>query len=311
MHGSANCYNRLNSFVLKAVKGAIQGMAKKKIKGTRILAAILTAAMVFTSTPYTALAAESEAGYVTVQNETEQTGQADDGTGDISDNNGGNGETGDVSGGNGGTGDVSGGSGRDVSGPDSEVSVSGNDIAVYGATATGTLTVEGNSGSYSYDAENDVITVKNGANLTFHSADGYGAENPSQTRIYVEKDAKATLILDGVYINVSDKAVSPLEIAEDSTGAVSVVLKGSNALTAGEKAAGIQKNGTADGTLTISGSGALTAQGGKYGAGIGSGYKKAGSNISISGGEVTATGGEYAAGRLRLKPWRMLRLHGE
>ena len=273
-------------------------MAKKKIKGTRILAAILTAAMVFTSTPYTALAAESEAGYVTVQNETEQTGQADDGTGDISDNNGGNGETGDVSGGNGGTGDVSGGSGRDVSGSDSEVSVSGNDIAVYGVatTATGTLTVEGNSGSYSYDAENDVITVKNGANLTFHSADGYGAENPSQTRIYVEKDAKATLTLEGVYINVSDKAASPLEIAEDSMGAVSVVLKGSNALTAGEKAAGIQKNGTADGTLTISGSGALTAQGGKYGAGIGSGYEKAGSNISISGGEVTATGGYGGAG---------------
>lgn len=304
-------------------------MAKKKIKGTRILAAILTAAMVFTSTPYTALAAESEAGYVTVQNEIEQTGQADDGTGnngnngenggkgnngagdfsdgsdkdggnsgtgDVSDNNGGTGETGDVSGGNGGTGDVSGGSGRDVSGPDSEASVSGNDIAVYGATATGTLTVEGNSGSYSYDAEKDVITVKNGAELTFHSADGYGAENPSQTRIYVEKDAKATLTLDGVYINVSDKAVSPLEIAEDSTGAVSVVLKGSNALTAGEKAAGIQKNGTADGTLTISGSGALTAQGGKYGAGIGSGYEKAGSNISISGGEVTATGGYGGAG---------------
>ena len=255
----------------------------------------------------------SEAGYVTVQNETEQTGQADDGdngetgeNGDVSgsdetgdmpgDNgeNGGNGETGDVSDGNGETGDVSDGDGEtgDVSGPDSEVSVSGNDIAVYGAaaTATGTLTVEGNSGSYSYDAEIDVITVKNGAELTFHSADGYGAENPSQTRIFVEKDAKATLTLDGVYINVSDKAVSPLEIAEDSTGAVSVVLKGSNALTAGEKAAGIQKNGTADGTLTISGSGALTAQGGKYGAGIGSGYEKAGSNISISGGEVTEIG---------------------
>ncbi|MEE0396645.1 MAG: hypothetical protein UDQ92_00620, partial [Lachnospiraceae bacterium] len=152
------------------------------------------------------------------------------------------------------------------------------------------------SGSYSYDAENDVITVKNGANLTFHSANGYGAENPSQTRIYVEKDANATLTLDGVYINVSDKAVSPLEIAEGSTGAVSVVLKGTNVLTAGEKAAGIQKNGTAEGTLTISGSGALTAQGGKHGAGIGSGYEKAGSNIRISGGEVTAIGGYGGAG---------------
>ena len=306
-------------------------MMRKKVKGTRILAAILTAAMVFTQAPYTALAAESEAGYVTVQNETEQTGQADDGNngetgenGDVSgsdetggmpgDNgeNGGNGETGDVSDGNGETGDVSDGNGGtgDVSGPDSEVSVSGNDIAVYGAaaTATGTLTVEGNSGSYSYDAENDVITVKNGAELTFHSAKGYGAENPSQTRIYVEKDAKATLTLDGVYINVSDKAASPLEIAKNSVGAVSVVLEGSNALTAGKNSAGIQKNGTAEGTLTISGSGTLTAQGGEFGAGIGGGSDENGNNIIITGGTIIATasmsyysgagigGGYYAAG---------------
>ena len=294
-------------------------MAKKKIRGTRILAAVLMVAMVFTQTPYTALAAESEVGFVTVQNETEQTGQADDGNngetgenGDVSgsdetgdmpgDNgeNGGNGGAGDVSDGDGETGDVSDGNGEtgDVSGPDSEVSVSGNDIAVYGAaaTATGTLTVEGNSGSYSYDAENDVITVKNGAELTFHSAKGYGAENPSKTRIFVEKDAKATLTLDGVYINVSDKAASPLEIAKNSVGAVSVVLEGSNTLTAGKNSAGIQKNGTADGTLTISGSGTLTAQGGEYGAGIGGGKNGAGSNISISGGEVTATGGHGGAG---------------
>ena len=345
-------------------------MMRKKIKGTRILAAILTAAMVFTSTPYTALAAESEAGYVTVQNETEQTGQADDGTGnngnngenggkgnngagDVSDgfdkdggnsgtgdvsgsdetgdipgnsgdnrDNGGSGNAGDVSGGtgdvsdnNGGTGeagDVSDGNGGngDVSGPDSEVSVSGNDIVVYGAaaTATGTLTVEGNSGSYSYDAEIDVITVKNGAELTFHSAKGYGAKNPSKTRIFVEKDAKATLTLDGVYINVSDKAASPLEIAKNSVGAVSVVLEGSNTLTAGKNSAGIQKNGTADGTLTISGSGTLTAQGGEFGAGIGGGSDENGNNIIITGGTIIATasmsyysgagigGGYYAAG---------------
>ena len=291
-------------------------MMRKKIKGTRILAAILTAAMVFTSTPYTALAAEGEAGYVTVQNETEQTGQADDGnngetgengdvsgsdeTGDIPGNsgdnrdNGGSGNAGDVSGGTGDVSDNNGGTG-DVSGPDSEVSVSGNDIVVYGAaaTATGTLTVEGNSGSYSYDAEIDVITVKNGAELTFHSAKGYGAKNPSKTRIFVEKDAKATLTLDGVYINVSDKAASPLEIAKNSVGAVSVVLEGSNALTAGKNSAGIQKNGTADGTLTISGSGTLTAQGGEYGAGIGGGSDENGNNIIITGGTVIATAGMY------------------
>ena len=294
-------------------------MMRKKVKGTRILAAILTAAMVFTQAPYTALAAESEAGFVIVKNETEQAGQADDGdngetgeNGDVSgsdetgdmpgDNgeNGGNGETGDVSDGNGETGDVSDGDGGtgDVSGPDSEASVSGNDIAVYGAaaTATGTLTVEGSSGSYSYDAANDVITVKNGANLTFHSADGYGKENPSKTRIFVEKDAKATITLDGVYIDVSEKEASPLEIAKNSVGAVSVVLEGSNTLTAGKNSAGIQKNGTADGTLTISGSGTLTAQGGEYGAGIGGGYCGVGSNITITGGIITATGGSYGAG---------------
>ena len=302
-------------------------MMRKKIKGTRILAAILTAAMVFTSTPYTALAAEGEAGYVTVQNETEQTGQADDGnngetgengdvsgsdeTGDIPGNSGdnrdnggsgnagdvsgGTGEAGDVSDGNGETGDVSGGSGRDVSGSDSREAVSGNDAVVYAAksASTGTLTVEGNSGSYSYDAEIDVITVKNGAELTFHSAKGYGAKNPSKTRIFVEKDAKATLTLDGVYINVSDKAASPLEIAKNSVGAVSVVLEGSNTLTAGKNSAGIQKNGTADGTLTISGSGTLTAQGGEYGAGIGGGSDENGNNIIITGGTVIATAGMY------------------
>ena len=305
-------------------------MMRKKIKGTRILAAILTAAMVFTQAPYTALAAEGEAGYVTVQNETEQTGQADDGnngetgengdvsgsdeTGDIPGNSGdnrdnggsgnagdvsgGTGEAGDVSDGNGETGDVSGGSGRDVSGSDSREAVSGNDAVVYAAksASTGTLTVEGNSGSYSYDAEIDVITVKNGAELTFHSAKGYGAKNPSQTRIFVEKDAKATLTLDGVYINVSDKAASPLEIAKNSVGAVSVVLEGSNTLTAGKNSAGIQKNGTADGTLTISGSGTLTTQGGEYGAGIGGGSDENGNNIIITGGTVIATAGMYYSG---------------
>ena len=302
-------------------------MMRKKIKGTRILAAILTAAMVFTQAPYTALAAEGEAGYVTVQNETEQTGQADDGnngetgengdvsgsdeTGDIPGNSGdnrdnggsgnagdvsgGTGEAGDVSDGNGETGDVSDGSERDVSGSDSREAVSGNDAVVYAAksASTGTLTVEGNSGSYSYDAEIDVITVKNGAELTFHSAKGYGAKNPSKTRIFVEKDAKATLTLDGVYINVSDKAASPLEIAKNSVGAVSVVLEGSNTLTAGKNSAGIQKNGTADGTLTISGSGTLTAQGGEYGAGIGGGSDENGNNIIITGGTVIATAGMY------------------
>ena len=49
-------------------------------------------------------------------------------------------------------------------------------------------------------------------------------------------------------------------------------------------------------TLTIQGTGSLTASSNGSGAGIGGGYDIACGNIAISGGTITATGGEYAAG---------------
>ena len=49
-------------------------------------------------------------------------------------------------------------------------------------------------------------------------------------------------------------------------------------------------------TLTVSGTGALTASSNGCGAGIGGGWNIACGNITISGGTVTATGGEKAAG---------------
>ncbi len=58
---------------------------------------------------------------------------------------------------------------------------------------------------------------------------------------------------------------------------------------------GIQA-GDAGTTLTISGTGSLTATGGDNGAGIGSGYDGTCGNISITGGHVTATGSNGAAG---------------
>ncbi len=293
------------------VKGAIQRMAKKKAIGTRVLAAILTAAMVFTSAPYTALAAESEAGFMIVQNEIEQSGE----NGQAGGSEAGQRETagaGDVSDGSSqdtGAGDVSDGSSQDTGAgdisdnADSEASVSDNDIAVYSVkkATVGSLTVEGSSADYSYNEETNIITVKNGAKLVFHSAKGYGEENPSKTAICVEKDADATITLDGVYIDVSDIATSmvpAVRIEDDSTGDVNIILKGENSLKSKKFCAAIQKNGDGEtiGMLTISGEGSLTATGGEEGAGIGSESYEATSRITITGGTITTTGGEEGAG---------------
>ena len=275
-----------------AVKGAIQRMAKKKAIGTRVLAAILTAAMIFTSAPYTALAAESEAGLVSVQNGIEQSGE--------------NGQAGDVSDGSSqdtGAGDISDNEATVSDNADAETSVSGDDIAVYSVkkATVGSLTVEGSSADYSYNEETNIITVKNGAKLVFYSAKGYGEENPSQTAIYVEKNADATITLDGVYIDVSDIATSmvpAVRIEDNSTGNVNIILKGENSLKSKKYCAAIQKNGDGEniGTLTISGEGSLTATGGGEGAGIGSESYEATSRITITGGTITTTGGEEGAG---------------
>ena len=240
-----------------AVKGAIQRMAKKKAIGTRVLAAILTAAMIFTSAPYTALAAESEAGLVSVQNGIEQSGE--------------NGQAGDVSDGSSqdtGAGDISDNEATVSDNADNEATVSGDDIAVSGVkkATVGSLTVEGSSADYSYNEETNIITVKNGAKLVFHSAKGYGEENTSKTAIYVEKNADATITLDGVYIDVSDIATSmvpAVRIEDNSTGNVNIILKGENSLKSKKYCAAIQKNGDGEniGTLTISGEGSLTATG--------------------------------------------------
>lgn len=282
-------------------------MIRKKGKETRILAVILTLVMVFTSTPYTALAAENEKN-VDVSGDFNDKENNDNGAGDVSDGCGQDTEASDVSDSTGQdteASDVSDGSGisaGDVSGSDREEPVSGNDVLIYRGeeSATGSLCVEGESESYSYNSDRDVITVKNGANLTIKSADGYGSDNFSQTRIVVEANASVTLTLDGVYINAVKEVYgdSPIMLSDDSTGNVSIILKGENVLIAGDYCAGIQKNGDAEniGTLTISGDGSLEATGGMNGAGIGGGSNKAGSNILIKGGTITAIGGYRAAG---------------
>ena len=158
-------------------------------------------------------------------------------------------------------------------------------------------------GDPAYYERNEIpqgILIKDGANLTIKSGNGYGKNNYSPMRIQIEENASVTLTLDGAYMDASaiPYISSPILIPENSTGNVNIILKGENGLKAGRYYAAIQKNGNAEniGTLTISGDGSLMAAGGNNAAGIGSGDGKPVKNIVISSGIITATGGVYGAG---------------
>ncbi len=104
-----------------------------------------------------------------------------------------------------------------------------------------------------------------------------------------------TLTLSGsntVLISMGDPAIR----AGDEYHTLTIQGSGSLTATGGGSAAGIGsgESGTC-GAITISG-GEVTATGGKEAAGIGSGGGGTCGNITISGGTVTATGGNSAAG---------------
>lgn len=81
-------------------------------------------------------------------------------------------------------------------------------------------------------------------------------------------------------------------------GSATITLEGANSVKGTARlCCGIQA-GPANTTLTIQGSGSLTAQGGEFSAGIGSNGESGthSGNITISGGTIEATGGDNAAG---------------
>jgi len=99
-----------------------------------------------------------------------------------------------------------------------------------------------------------------------------------------------TVVLSGV--NISGGSIT-------CDGSVTMILMGANTVTATDNNAAIKIGGPGT-TLTITGSGSLTAQGGKEAAGIGTDRNEDGElsfgNIVINGGTVTATGGKEGAG---------------
>ena len=99
-----------------------------------------------------------------------------------------------------------------------------------------------------------------------------------------------TVVLSGV--NISGGSIT-------CDGSVTMILMGANTVTATDNNAAIKIGGPGT-TLTITGSGSLTAQGGVEAAGIGTDRiendELSFGNIVINGGTVTATGGNEGAG---------------
>ncbi|MBR4379838.1 MAG: hypothetical protein IKP48_01090 [Bacteroidaceae bacterium] len=135
--------------------------------------------------------------------------------------------------------------------------LNGNYVAMNGAVLTGTID------------HTQKIIIAAGASITLHNA---------------------SINASGVHSSNTDWA------GITCLGNATITLVGTNVVNGCEDDyPGIQA-GPANTTLTINGTGSLTAKGGDFAAGIGSGYGGICGNISISGGTISSTGGEEAAG---------------
>lgn len=100
--------------------------------------------------------------------------------------------------------------------------------------------------------------------------------------------AAANVYLNNLKITSDGAAVSV-------SGDVVLIVEGESELHSGKNHAGVEKAND-NGTLTIIGSGKLSAYGGENGAGIGGGNSGAGSKIVIESGTIEAHGGNWGAG---------------
>ncbi|MCD8049108.1 MAG: carbohydrate-binding domain-containing protein [Clostridia bacterium] len=157
------------------------------------------------------------------------------------------------------------------------------------AETVGDLTIAtANSSGYSYDSGSRLLTISGGGDYEISGSS-------SSDTIKVTAGDDVTITLDDV--NIQSAGAPPLEI--DAAGNVTIELKNENTLDASEGHsgyAGLQKTSTGN-TLTITGSGELTATGGfGGGAGIGGAYHGDGSNIVIESGTIEATSSDGGAG---------------
>ena len=156
----------------------------------------------------------------------------------------------------------------------------------YQSTVTMTKVIDLSKLTADYEAKDgDVLTGTLGANVKISIADG------------------ATVTLDGVTITgenhprytwagITCEGDATIILKDGSTNTV----KGFYAFHPGIDVPGDAENPANNKTLTIKGTGSLTASSNGQGAGIGGGYGIACGNIKIEGGTITATGSSDAAG---------------
>ena len=146
----------------------------------------------------------------------------------------------------------------------------------------GTVTVDGVSGNIATSPYyfGDVELLGDGGVLTGTVADG-----------------RRVAIRDGATVTLRDVTINNSKNWPGITcnGNATIILEGSNTVTTTNQdySAIMPMEGT---TLTIRGTGTLTATGGRNAAGIGGGHTDSCGKIVIEGGTVTATGGKSGAG---------------
>jgi hypothetical protein len=142
------------------------------------------------------------------------------------------------------------------------------------------------------------ITIADGATFTLSWTTLNVTSGPG-----IQCSGSATLILDGTNSVTTTAEIFPAILPGGSGTTLTIQGSGSVTANGGKDAAGIGTGSYTSGLSTIYAcgnivieSGTITANGGYHGTGIGSGYDSFCGDITISGGTVTANGGDYGAG---------------
>ena len=140
------------------------------------------------------------------------------------------------------------------------------------------------------------VTVSNGVQYVVQ---GNGSPEECSALVVSGESTQYNLTIKGdsaaanVYLN--NLKITSNEAAVSVSGDVVLIVEGESELHSGKNHAGVEKAND-NGTLTIIGSGKLSAYGGENGAGIGGGNSGAGSKIVIESGTIEAHGGNWGAG---------------
>lgn len=146
--------------------------------------------------------------------------------------------------------------------------------------------------SYTLTAETGALNIPAGEHATLSGTGG------ANTHVTIANGAIVTF--NGVTINSITNNANHSWAGITCLGNAHVILEGTNYVKGGyEDYPGIHI--ATNKTLTIKGTGSLTAESGgsgteMYGAGIGAGYKVSCGNIVIQDGDITAIGGKHASG---------------